>query len=91
MLQFVGQMKYIQCDFCLTLREKLQCVVMDILVLIYKANRELAKGEVIVQVCERLVETSTYLRLLNDLHQISDNQYVMLVEKTNGISKQLAS
>lgn len=38
-------MKYIQCDFRFTLREKLQCVVMDILVLIYKANREQAKGE----------------------------------------------
>lgn len=91
MLQIVGLMKHMQRDFRFTLGEKLQRTVLDILVLIYKANKEQAKGEIIAQARERLVETQIYLRLLNDLHQISDKQYVMLAEKTTDISKQLAS
>ena len=88
LVEFGRQM---QRDFRYTIGEKLQEKVVDIIVLIFKANKAESKAMYIGEARERLVEVQVMMRVLNDTRQISDKQYVQLIERTTSISKQLAS
>lgn len=51
----------------------------------------MAKAAHIAEARERLVEAQVMMRVLNDTRQLSDKQYVQLVERSTSVSKQLAS
>ncbi len=91
LLDVVNFTRNIQRDLRYTLGEKLKQNIIDILVLIFKANKTKDKTEHIAMARETLVEVQVVIRILNDLKQISDRQYIVLAEKTTSISKQLSS
>lgn len=91
LLQLVTFSRQMQRDFRYTLGEKLQQTVVDIIVLIFKANKTEQKTTHIADAREKLVEAQVMMRVLNDIRQLSDKQYVQLVERTTSVSKQLAS
>lgn len=91
LLQLVAFSRQMQRDFRYTVGEKLQQTVIDIIVLIFKANKAVQKTDIISEARERLVEVQVMMRVLNDTRQLSDKQYVLLVERATSVSKQLAS
>ena len=80
-----------QRDYRYTMGEQLKRCIMDILILIFKANKTEQKGEYISVAREKLVEVQIMMRVLNELRQISDKQFMMFAEMTEGISKQLSA
>lgn len=91
LLDVVNFTRNIQRDLRYTLGEKLKQNIIDILVLIFKANKDRSKVSHISLARETLVEVQVVIRILNDLKQISDRQYIILAERTTNISKQLTS
>lgn len=91
LLQLVTFNRQLHRDFRYTLGEKLLQTVIDIIVLIFKANKVVEKTPLIAEARERLVEAQVMMRVLNDTRQLSDKQYVQLVERSTSVSKQLAS
>lgn len=65
--------------------------IMDIIVLIYRANRTRQKAKVISMMRETLLEVQVYIRLMCDLRHISEKKYVELAEQTSSMSKQMAA
>lgn len=80
-----------QRDYRYTMGEQLKRCIMDILILVFKANKTERKGEYISVAREKLVEVQIMMRVLNELRQISDKQFVMFAEMTESVSKQLSS
>ncbi len=91
MLQLVVVTQKMQRDFRYTIGERLKQVVMDMIVLIYKANKAEDKLRHIAEAREKLVEAKVMLRVLNDVKQLSDRQFVLFAERTTSISKQFAA
>ncbi len=69
------------------LRHKL----VEIIILIYRANRERSKVSIIRKMRERLLEAQVYIRLLCDMKYISEKKYLELVEQTSDMSKQMSA
>lgn len=65
--------------------------IMDIIVLIYRANRMRHKVRTISTMRETLLEVQVYIRLMCDLRHISERKYVELAEQTASMSKQMAA
>lgn len=65
--------------------------IMDIIVLIYRANRTRQKIRIISMMREALLEVQVYIRLMCDLRHISEKKYVELAELTANMSKQMAA
>jgi len=80
-----------QRDFRYTLGEQMKQTVVEIMVLIFKANKTKDKVGYISEAREKLVEVQVLSRLLNDLKQVSDKQYLTAAVKIEGISKQLTA
>ena len=91
LLFLVSFSRNMQRDFRYTLGEQVKDKVVEMMVLIFRANKSKDKTEHIVQAREKLAEVQIVIRLLNELRQISDKQFTALVEKTVSISKQLSS
>lgn len=65
--------------------------IMDVIVLIYRANRTRRKVQLIAQMREIVLEIQVYVRLMNDLRYISEKKYLDLAEQIAAISKQLVA
>lgn len=65
--------------------------VMEIIILIYRANRIRDKFPVIQRMRETLLEVQVYVRLLCDMRYISEGKYVELAEQTSNMSRQLTA
>lgn len=74
-----------------TLGQDLRQKIMEIIVLIYRANRVRSKVAIISKMRENLLEVQVYLRLMCDMKYISERKYIELVEQTTGMSKQMAA
>lgn len=72
-----------------TIGQELRKSVMQILILIYRANRIRQKIIHIQQMKEILLEAQVYIRLLSDMKHISEKKYVELIEITTSIAKQM--
>lgn len=90
-LQLVTTTSRIQREHRYTLGEHVKRAAMDMLVLIFKANKSRDKGGYISVAREKLVEVQVLLRVFNDIRQISDKQLAMFMEMTVSISKQLTA
>ena len=85
----VGQ--NMQRDYRYTLGESMKKDLVEVLVLIYRANASRQKAEIIGEARERLVTVKLRLRLLHDLKQISLKAYANTSVMAESISKQLAA
>jgi hypothetical protein len=65
--------------------------LMDIILLVYRANRTRQKGPVISRMRECLLEVQVYIRLMCDLKYISEKRYVNLMDMTVQMSRQMAA
>ena len=90
-LQLVTTTSRMQREHRYTLGEHVKRAAMDMLVLIFKANKSYEKGEYISVAREKLVEVQVLLRVFNDMRQMSDKQFAMFMEMTVSISKQLTA
>lgn len=70
-----------------SLREKL----LEIIMLIYRASRTPQKVPVLGHMRETLSQVQVLMRLLCDLHQISERQYTQLMEEASSLSKQISA
>ncbi len=89
-LQLILLSSKMQRDFKFTVGEQIKKTLIDMMVLIYKANKSMDKVLQISLAREKLVEVQLIIRVFNDTRQISDKQFVLLAERTTSISKQLA-
>ncbi len=74
-----------------TLGQDTRRKIMEVIVLVYRANRTRQKVAVISQMRETLLEIQVYVRLMSDLKYISQGRYALLAELTSDMSKQMAS
>lgn len=71
--------------------QELRQKIMEIIILIYRANRTRDKLSVIVKMRECLLEVQVYIRLMSDMKYISERKYINLVEQTTSMSKQMSA
>lgn len=92
MLRFSPISIRMQRDYRYTLGEDVKRHLMAMILDIYRANYRSGKAAAdnVADARERLVEVNVILRMLNELRQIPDRHYAMLIESTVGISRQLA-
>lgn len=65
--------------------------ITDIIVLIYRANRNRMKIDIISSMRELLLEVQVYIRLMCDLRYISEKRYFEWIEQTTSMSKQMSA
>ena len=80
-----------QRDFRYTIGEDLKKVLMEMMLCLFRANRSREKLCEVASCREHIEEVKIYLRILHDLKQLSLKQYVLLCERAEAISKQLAA
>lgn len=80
-----------QRDFRYTIGEDLKRVMLRLLVTLFRANRTREKAPEVFACRELIEQVKIYLRILHDLKQISMRQYVLLAERAETVSKQLAA
>lgn len=78
-------------DVRYTLGQDLQRALVELLTLIYRANATRNKVPVLAEARRVSVQVQIYLRLLSDLHCISDRQFVELFELAVSVAKQFTS
>ncbi|MBQ8222058.1 MAG: four helix bundle protein [Bacteroidales bacterium] len=71
--------------------QELRKKIMEIIVLIYRANRTRDKLSIISKMRESLLEVQVYIRLMSDMKYISERKYINLVEQTTSMSKQMSA
>ena len=74
-----------------SLGQDTQRKIMDVIVLIYNANRERNKLLLIRKMQEVLTEVQVYVRLMNDMKYISEGMYLDFAEQIVGIAKQMSA
>ena len=74
-----------------TFAQDLRNKIMEIIILIYNANRHRDKLHLILKMRETLIEVQVYLRIMNDLHYISEKKYLIFAEETTAMSKQMSA
>lgn len=74
-----------------TIGQELRQKIMEIIILIYRANRVRKKVFVIAKMREVLLEVQVYIRLMSDMKYISESKYVQLIEQTTSMSKQMSA
>lgn len=74
-----------------SLGQEVRQKIMSIILQIYNANRTRDKLPIISAMRESLLEVQVYIRLMCDLHYISERKYIELVEQTTSMSKQMSA
>ena len=75
-------------EFKYTLGEKLKDELMELVVLIYRANSEENRLASVERIMERIQVIELMIRLAQDLRVISEAQYARLVEMTESLGRQ---
>lgn len=78
-------------DVRYTIGQGLTKLLMNIIVTIYEANIAREKHSLLMRGRKLSVEVKVTLRILSDLRQISEKQYVRLIDLAESVSKQLTS
>lgn len=87
----IGFIARMQRDFRYDMGSQLKRTLLDMCVLIYRANQSVQKFELIREARCKLVEVKLLLRLFNELKHLSDKQFAATMEHTVSISKQLTA
>ncbi len=74
-----------------SLGAELRKKIMEIIILVYRANRIRQKVSIILKMRESLLEAQVYIRLLCDMKYISERRYAELAEQTSNMSKQMSA
>lgn len=80
-----------QRDYRYTVGEDLKKTLMAMMISLFRANRSHEKLDEVTLCREQIEQVKIYLRILHDLKQLSLKQYVVLVERAESVSKQLAA
>lgn len=91
LLKIVGMSVSWQRDYRYTLGQELKKEIMDLLVLIYRANSIKDKSRTLSDARECMERVKIHVRLLRDLHQIGTDKYAIMADEMGSISKQLSS
>lgn len=91
LIQIFTVSKTFQRDFRYTVGEELKKRLLDMIICLFRANRDRSKSREVSVCRECAEEVKIYLRILHDLKQLSLKQYVALAERTERISRQLAA
>lgn len=83
--------KNMERDYRYTLGEKLKQDLMDIMVMIYRANASTDKSAFLLDACNRIVVVKLEIRLLKDLKQISTKTFALQAEREEALSRQLTA
>ncbi|MFR1671948.1 MAG: four helix bundle protein [Candidatus Gastranaerophilaceae bacterium] len=75
-------------DFKYSLGEKIQNHIIELLVLIYKANSTRCKKDFIQEILSEVQFLDLFLRISYDLKIVPQAKYCVFIEKTNSIAKQ---
>ena len=86
----VGMSSAWQRDYRYTLGQEVKKELMDVLVLIYRANALKNKTETITEARECMERVKIHVRLLCDFRQIGKDRYATMADEMGSISKQLA-
>ena len=76
-------------EYKYTLGEKLKNETLELIMLIYRANSNRSKIDIIQQAREQIELVRLLLRVLKDLKQISIKGYVRINQQVENVSKQL--
>ena len=77
-------------EYKFTLGERLMNASLDLIISIYKANRQKEKKKYIANAQEHIELIRLLLRLLKDIKEISLKRFISLNEKIEMVSKQLS-
>jgi hypothetical protein len=91
LLEINRMMPNVSRDCRYSIGKELRKKIMEIIILIYRANRLSKKVFVIAKMRESLLEVQVYIRLMCDMKYISEGKYIRLVEQTTSMSKQMAA
>ncbi len=86
--QIVKQTKDFPREYKFTLGQQMKNEVIELVVLIYRANSALDKSEPISALLERVQVVELLTRLCKDMRILPTKGYATLVEMTESISKQ---
>ena len=91
MLAFARILPDLPRDCRYSLGQDTRSKIMEIIVLVYRANRTKQKVHIISLMRETLLEVQVYIRIMCDLRYLSERRYLELMEITSDISKQMAA
>ena len=75
-----------------TIAQDLSRVLVDMMVMIYRANSSRSdKARLIAEMRRQAVELQIYFRLLSDMHQLGVQKAAFFMDKVTSIGKQLAA
>lgn len=84
-------MPHLSRDVRYTIGQGLVKLLMNVIVLIYEANLSREKHPRLMQARKLIVEAKVTLRMLCDMHQVSEGLYLQLAEQAESVSKQLTA
>ncbi len=76
-------------EYKYTVGEKLKNEMIELVVLIYRANSKKDKYRILQEARERIEVIRLLIRLMQDLQQISMKQFVNINKRVENVSKQL--
>lgn len=78
-------------DVRYTIGQGLVKLMMNTIVLVYEANLQRDKHPYLIKGRKCMVEAKVTLRMLCDMHQLSEGQYLQLAQQAEAVSKQLTA
>ncbi len=91
-LEFAKMRGTLSRDTRYTVAQDLSRVMIDMMVMIYRANSSRSdKARLIADMRRQAVEMQIYFRLLSDMHQLGANKAAFFMDKVTSIGKQLAA
>lgn len=91
MLTLCRMMPNLPRDCRYSIGQETQRKMMDVIILIYNANRERNKISIIRKIQDAMLEVQVYVRLMNDMKYISEKKYFELIELIVSITKQMSA
>ena len=88
LVQVVQVTKEFPREFKFTLGQRLRDEVIELLVLIYRANSQKDKAPVISELLERILVVELLVRLCHDLRILTRKHYAALVQMTVSLARQ---
>lgn len=91
LVKVASSLPHLPKDCKYSLAADLRNKVLEMIVMVYRANKSRYRLPIIERMQEQLVEVSVYIRVMCDLKYISQKRYVEWVEQVSVVSKQLVA